>query len=107
MNNHFGNGLITGMNMSGPCSATLPEKFCSEYVRGFVIGYCYQLEQKTGERSVAALEAGRLTRRYKLDRDLMTEFFVEFKSDRFLHYFNIGYSGKLNQDVWNTTSRAG
>lgn len=96
MNNHFGKGLMTGMNMAGPCSATIPAKFCNEYIHGFVIGYCYQLEQKTGERCVAALEAGRLTRRYNLDREIMTEFFVEFRTDKFLQYFNIGYSGGLN-----------
>lgn len=68
MNNHFGKGLMKGVNMAGPCSETMPGKFCNDYIRGFVIGYCYQLEQKTGEKSVAALEAGRLTRQYNLDR---------------------------------------
>ncbi|WP_420865729.1 DUF2623 family protein [Klebsiella aerogenes] len=36
---------------------------------------------------------GRLTRQYNLDRVIMTEFFTEFRSDRFVRYFNIGYAG--------------
>lgn len=96
MNNHFGKGLMKGVNMAGPCSETMLGKFCNDYIRGFVIGYCYQLEQKTGEKSVAALEAGRVTRQYNLDREIMAEFFLEFRTDKFLHYFNIGYSGGSN-----------
>jgi len=93
MKNHFEKGLMTGFSMVGPCPASMSAEFCNDYIRGLVLGYCYQLEQKTGERKVAALEAGRLTRQYNLDRVIMTEFFTEFRSDRFVRYFNIGYAG--------------
>jgi len=93
MNNHFGKGLMNGYNLAGPCPAAVPAKFCNDYIRGMVLGYCYQLEKKTGERKLAALEAGRLTRQYNLDKVIMSEFFTEFRSERFLHYFNIGYAG--------------
>lgn len=94
MKNHFGNGLMVGFNMAGPCPGKAPSKYCNDYTRGFVLGYCYQLEQKTGERKIAALEAGRLTRQYNLDKELMAEFFVEGKTDGSVQYFNIGYAGE-------------
>lgn len=105
MKNHFAKGLIAGLNMTGPCPSMMPATFCSDFARGFTLGYCYQLEQKTGERKIAALEAGRLAKQYNLDRVAMTEFLTEFKSDRVVHYFNIGYAGGLRQDARYATSR--
>lgn len=94
MKNHFGKGLMAGFTAAGPCPVKVPARFCAEYKRGYVLGYCYQLAQKTGEKRVAALEAGRLTKQYNLDRNLMAEFFTEFQSDNAVRYFNIGYTGK-------------
>lgn len=93
MKDHFGKGLMRGVKLSEPCPVRMPARYCNDYTRGFVLGYCFQLEQKTGERKIAALEAGRLTRLYNLNRDIMAEFFTEYQSDRFVHYFNKGYAG--------------
>ncbi|EMM6760949.1 DUF2623 family protein [Pluralibacter gergoviae] len=94
MHNHFGKGLLAGPNTASPHPCGEQARFCNEYTRGFVLGYCYRLWKQTGEKSVGALEAGRLTRQYRLDRDIMVEFFTEFKSDRAVHYFNLGYGSR-------------
>lgn len=92
MKNHFGKGLMAGLHSVGPCQFPALGKFCDDYKRGFVLGYCHQLEEQTGERRLAAWEAGRLTRRYNLDPERMAEFFTGFRSDNAVRYFNTGYS---------------
>lgn len=91
MHNHFGNGLKAGLETSDACKAFMNDRFCSEYNKGYVLGYCYQIVKKTGDNKSAAWEAGRLTKRYQLDSDIMAEFFSEHKSDETIRCFFMGY----------------
>jgi len=91
MRNHFGNGLKAGLKTTDACMAFMSGRFCSEYSKGYVLGYCYQIVKKTGDSKSAAWEAGRLTRRYQLDSEVMAEFFSEHKSDETIRCFFMGY----------------
>ena len=91
MRNHFGNGLKAGLKTTDACMAVMSDRFCSEYTRGYVLGYCYRIVTKTGANKSAAWEAGRLTKRYQLDSDVMAEFFSEHKSDETIRCFFMGY----------------
>lgn len=39
MDNHFGKGLMAGLNASSADSARSVANFCSDYKRGFVLGF--------------------------------------------------------------------
>jgi hypothetical protein len=65
--------------------------FCADYKRGFVLGFSHRMFEKTGDRQLSAWEAGILTRRYGLERDMVMDFFKESHSSTALRYFMAGY----------------
>ncbi|POP44336.1 DUF2623 domain-containing protein [Superficieibacter electus] len=91
MTNHFGTGIVDGLNGQHPRKVADFTGFNDDYKRGYVLGYCHQLREQCGEKELAAWQAGLLTRQYHLDKNIMIEFFTEFGSDAYLHYFRQGY----------------
>lgn len=91
MENHFGKGLMAGMRAAQADTAKNVTQFCSDYKRGFVLGFSHRMFEKTGDRQLSAWEAGILTRRYGLDRDMVMDFFKENQSSTTLRYFMAGY----------------
>ena len=91
MDNHFGKGLMAGLNATCADSARNVAGFCSDYKRGFVLGFSHRMFEKTGDRQLSAWEAGILTRRYGLDRDMVMDFFKEGGSGMAMRYFLAGY----------------
>lgn len=91
MDNHFGKGLMAGLKACQAESSAVASRFCDDYRRGFVLGYTHSLGEKTGDRQSAAWEAGVLTRRYNLDKDLVSDFFKDVNSDNAVRYFLAGY----------------
>lgn len=91
MDNHFGKGLMAGMRAAQADTAKNVAHFCSDYKRGFVLGFSHRMFEKTGDRQLSAWEAGILTRRYGLDRDMVMDFFRESHSNAVLRYFMAGY----------------
>ncbi|MDY1038741.1 DUF2623 family protein [Enterobacteriaceae bacterium RIT714] len=91
MENHFGKGLMAGMRAAQADSAKNVAHFCTDYKRGFVLGFSHRMFEKTGDRQLSAWEAGILTRRYGLDRDMVMDFFKENQSSTILRYFLAGY----------------
>lgn len=73
MDNHFGKGLMAGLKAEYTKPATEIAKFCSDYKRGFVLGYAYHLAESTGDENQAAYQAGLLCREYGLDKALINE----------------------------------
>ena len=72
-------------------SAVNVTKFCADYKRGFVLGYSHRMYEKTGDRQLSAWEAGILTRRYGLDKEMVMDFFRENNSCSTLRFFMAGY----------------
>ena len=91
MNNHFGKGLMAGLKATHADSAVNVAKFCADYKRGFVLGYSHRMYKKTGDRQLSAWEAGILTRRYGLDKEMVMDFFRENNSGSTLRFFMAGY----------------
>jgi Protein of unknown function (DUF2623). len=91
VDNHFGKGLMAGMRAAHADTARNVAHFCSDYKRGFVLGFSHRMFEKTGDRKLSAWEAGILTRRYGLDRDMVMDFFRETHSTAALRYFMAGY----------------
>ena len=91
MDNHFGKGLMAGLKASQAESASNAVGFCADYKRGFVLGYSQRMFEKTGDRQLSAWEAGILTRRYGLDRNMVMDFFREGHSCIAMRYFMAGY----------------
>lgn len=91
MDNHFGKGLMAGMRATQADTAKNVAHLCSDYKRGFVLGFSHRMFEKTGDRQLSAWEAGILTRRYGLDRDMVMDFFRETRSSAVLRYFLAGY----------------
>lgn len=91
MANHFGTGITEGLKGQHPRKVTDFTTFNEDYKRGYVLGYCHYLREQCGEKELAAWQAGLLTRQYHLDKNTMMEFFTEFGSDEYLHYFRQGY----------------
>ncbi|WP_250543969.1 DUF2623 family protein [Escherichia coli] len=60
-------------------------------LRGFVLGYSHRMYEKTGDRQLSAWEAGFLTRRYGLDKEMVMDFFRENNSCSTLRFFMAGY----------------
>ena len=91
MENHFGKGLMAGMRATQADTANDVAHFCADYKRGFVLGFSHRMFEKTGDRQLSAWEAGILTRRYGLDRDMVMDFFRESHFSATLRYFMAGY----------------
>ncbi|WP_058914395.1 DUF2623 family protein [Entomohabitans teleogrylli] len=92
MENHFGKGLMAGLRASHAASAASAARFCADYRRGFVLGYAHHLSELTGDGQRAAWEAGILTRRYNLDKDLVVDFFKDRNAGSAVHCFMAGYN---------------
>ncbi|HBC5076527.1 TPA: DUF2623 domain-containing protein [Klebsiella oxytoca] len=91
MENHFGKGLMAGLQASHADTAAHAANFCTDYKRGFVLGYSHRMFEKTGDRQLSAWEAGILTRRYGLESDMVMDFFKEGGSSTAMRYFMAGY----------------
>ena len=91
MDNHFGKGLMAGLNASSANSARSVANFCADYKRGFVLGFSHRMFEKTGDRQLSAWEAGILTRRYGLDNEMVMDFFKENQSSTTIRFFMAGY----------------
>ncbi|HAU4329932.1 DUF2623 domain-containing protein [Escherichia coli] len=91
MDNHFGKGLMAGLNASSADSARKVAGFCADYKRGFVLGFSHRMFEKTGDRQLSAWEAGILTRRYGLDKEMVMDFFKENQSSTTIRFFMAGY----------------
>ena len=91
MDNHFGKGLMAGLNASSADSARSVANFCADYKRGFVLGFSHRMFEKTGDRQLSAWEAGILTRRYGLDKEMVMDFFRENQSSTTIRFFMAGY----------------
>ena len=91
MDNHFGKGLIAGLKAPYADSAQKVIGFCTDYKRGFVLGFSHRMFEKTGDRQLSAWEAGVLTRRYGLDKEMVMDFFKEHDSSPTVRYFMAGY----------------
>ena len=83
MENHFGKGLMAGLKATQADEASRVARFCSDYKRG--------LFEKTGDRQLSAWEAGVLTRRYGLDKEMIMDFFRESHSGTAMRFFMAGY----------------
>ena len=75
MGDHFGKGLLAGLKAENLKPETELSRFCSDYKRGFVLGYAHHLAQRCGDENRAAFEAGQLSRAYGLGSEPMSEFF--------------------------------
>ena len=82
---------MAGLKAREADSAAGVKRFCPDYTRGFVLGFTHRMSQRTGDRQRAAWEAGVLTRRYHLDKELMADFFKEVNADTALRCFLAGY----------------
>lgn len=91
MDNHFGKGLMAGLRAAQADSARNVTQFCSEYKRGFVLGFSQRMYEKTGDRQLSAWEAGILTRRYGLDKEMVMDFFRDGHSSTTVRFFMAGY----------------
>ncbi|MEW5560967.1 DUF2623 family protein [Enterobacter asburiae] len=91
MDNHFGKGLMAGLNAAQAEAAANVGQYCADYKRGFVLGFSHRMFEQTGDRQLSAWEAGVLTRRYNLDRDMVMDFFREKNSEAAVRYFMAGY----------------
>ncbi|MDX7130733.1 DUF2623 family protein [Citrobacter portucalensis] len=91
MDNHFGKGLMAGLNASSADNARSVANFCADYKRGFVLGFSHRMFEKTGDRQLSAWEAGILTRRYGLDKEMVMDFFKENQSSTTIRFFMAGY----------------
>ena len=91
MDNHFGKGLMAGLNASSADSARSVANFCADYKRGLVLGFSHRMFEKTGDRQLSAWEAGILTRRYGLDKEMVMDFFKENQSSTTIRFFMAGY----------------
>lgn len=91
MDNHFGKGLMARLNASSADSARSVANFCADYKRGFVLGFSHRMFEKTGDRQLSAWEAGILTRRYGLDKEMVMDFFRENQSSTTIRFFMAGY----------------
>ncbi|CNI04400.1 DUF2623 family protein [Yersinia vastinensis] len=96
MGNHFGKGLMAGLKAEYTKPATEIAKFCSDYKRGFVLGYAYHLAESTGDENQAAYQAGLLCREYGLDKALTSEFFSGGESRLTVKFFSAGYDQNLH-----------
>ncbi|SLM65174.1 MULTISPECIES: DUF2623 family protein [Dickeya] len=90
MKNHFGDGILAGLNAQAPLSDSDIRRYCDDYRRGYVCGYAHQLASQHG-RQQAAFKAGQLCRRYGLMRDIVAEFFSDVTNPSLVGWFYAGY----------------
>ncbi|WJM85672.1 DUF2623 domain-containing protein [Dickeya chrysanthemi] len=90
MKNHFGDGILAGLQASTPQSMSDIRHYCDDYRRGYVCGYAHQRASLRG-RQQAAFEAGQLCRRYGLMRDIVAEFFSDVSNPSLIAWFYAGY----------------
>ncbi|WOA53805.1 DUF2623 domain-containing protein [Dickeya solani] len=90
MKNHFGDGILAGLQASTPQSMSDIRHYCDDYRRGYVCGYAHQRASQRG-RQQAAFEAGQLCRRYGLMRDIVAEFFTDVSNPSLVAWFYAGY----------------
>ncbi|MFU2318158.1 DUF2623 family protein [Rahnella sp. PCH160] len=98
MQNHFGKGLKAGLTAGSAWPASQVSGYCKEYLRGFVLGFAHNRAQITGDDNNAAFEAGVLSRKYSLDKELVAEFFSASTKHPSRAFFLVGYEGMLQQD---------
>lgn len=91
MDNHFGKGLMAGLNASSADSARSVANFCADYKRGFVLGFSHRMFEKTGDRQLSAGSGHPLTRRYGLDKEMVMDFFRGNQSSTTIRFFMAGY----------------
>lgn len=91
MQTHFSRGLIAGLQASDSRTHQEVTRYCADYRRGFVLGYSHRCAEKSGDRNQAAFDAGVLSKRYGLDRELVAESFSEAESGYAQRYFYAGY----------------
>ncbi len=101
MENHFGKGLIAGLQASSADTAAHAANFCADYKRGFVLGYSHRMFEKTGVPPAQRVGGGDPHRRYGLDRDMVMDFFKEGGSE----YGDALFSGGLSAGKLNRTAR--
>lgn len=53
MENHFGKGLMAGLQASYADTAAHAANFCADYKRGFVLGYSHRMFEKPATASSA------------------------------------------------------
>ncbi|BEL81087.1 DUF2623 family protein [Serratia marcescens] len=92
MGDHFGKGLLAGLKAENLKPEAELSRFCSDYKRGFVLGYAHHLAQRCGDENRAAFEAGQLSRAYGLGREPMSEFFSGGDSRLAEKFFHAGYN---------------
>ncbi len=54
MENHFGKGLMAGLQASYADTAAHAANFCADYKRGFVLGYSHRMFEKPATRQLSA-----------------------------------------------------
>lgn len=92
MDNHFGIGLMAGLNSKQPFNAQTIERYCEDFKRGYVIGYSHHLIETTRDAELATRVAGSLTREYGLDRETMMDVYTEFQQGSSASSFLFGYT---------------
>lgn len=58
MENHFGKGLMAGLQASYADTAAHAANFCADYKRGFVLGYSHRMLKKPATASSAPGKRG-------------------------------------------------
>lgn len=58
MENHFGKGLMAGLQASHADTAAHAANFCTDYKRGFVLGYSHRMFEKPATASSAPGKRG-------------------------------------------------
>ncbi|MGL1809629.1 UNVERIFIED_CONTAM: DUF2623 family protein [Serratia marcescens] len=91
MGDHFGKGLLAGLKAENLQPEAELSRFCTDYKRGFVLGYAHHLAQRCGDENRAAFEAGQLSRAYGLGREPMSEFLSGGDSRLAEKFFRAGY----------------
>ncbi|QKJ87143.1 DUF2623 domain-containing protein [Paramixta manurensis] len=97
MQNHFGKGLMAGLRADNAKPAEALSKFCSDYKRGFILGYAHHLAESSGDENQAAFKAGLLCRAYGLSGELMEEFFSDSANTLPRKFFSVGYNQTLQR----------
>jgi hypothetical protein len=92
MDNHFGMGLIAGINSKQLLNTQCITAYCEEYKRGYVIGYAHHLMENTSDMELASRVAGCLTRKYDLNKEAMMNIFTEFQRVSSVSSFLSGYA---------------
>ncbi|NMP28941.1 DUF2623 family protein [Rahnella sp. SAP-1] len=92
MQNHFSKGLMAGLTSEDVKPATELTRFCSDYKRGYVLGYAHHCAENSGDGNHAAYQAGLLCKEYGLDGELVAEFFSGGENRLPVRFFMAGYN---------------